>query len=75
MHLDQVATNLQQKAPQALLVVGTSPPDKNGHIKLHQFGLELLQSCHNALESGCNVCEVGNSTSDDQNLVLIFCIY
>jgi hypothetical protein len=55
---------------QTLLVVGTSTADPDLDLVLNQDGGELADGANDTLESGGNVGEVGNTTTDEEDLAL-----
>lgn len=54
--------------PQALLIVGTSTSNKDLDLELFQLDLKLLQGSDDAFERGGHVGEVGNASTNDQDL-------
>lgn len=56
---------------QALLVVGTGTTDPDLDLVLEQGGAVLPQSTDNTLESRCDVGEVSNTTTDEEDLALL----
>lgn len=57
--------------PQAFLVIRTSSSDENFDIVLDELGLELLEGFDNALERSGNVGEVGDATTNDEDLAFL----
>src|SRR5699024_4389770 len=55
---------------QTLLVVGTSTADPDLDLVLVEGSGDLPQSADDTLEGGSNVGEVGNTTTDEEDLAL-----
>lgn len=55
---------------ETLLVVGTSTADPDLDLVLVQDGGNFAESTDNTLECGCNVGEIGNTTTNEENLAL-----
>ena len=56
---------------ETLLVVGTSTTDPDLDVVLDEEGCDLPEGADDTLESGSNVGEVGNTTTDEENLALL----
>ena len=50
---------------EALLVVGAATTDEDADLVVDEGALVLLQGTNDALEGGCDVGEVGNTTTND----------
>jgi hypothetical protein len=55
---------------QSFLVVGTSTADPDGDLVLVELTCNFTDSLNDTLEGGSHVGEVGNTTTDEQNLTL-----
>ena len=55
---------------QTLLVVGTGTANPNLDLVLNQDGGELADGANDTLEGGGNVGEIGNTTTDEEDLAL-----
>ena len=56
---------------QTLLVVGAGTTDPDLDLVLKEEGCDFPQSANDTLEGRCDVGEVGNTTTDEQNLTLL----
>ena len=72
VHLDRHPERLAQQAHcfKTLLVVWPSSADKDPDIMSNQTRLVLLQGTDDAFEGCCNICKVGNATTDDEYFAL-----
>ncbi len=67
---DTQALSEQAHGLETLLVVGTSTTHEDLDLVVDELALELFKSADDALEGGSNIGEVGNASSNDEDLAL-----
>lgn len=72
VHFDTDAERLAKEAHglETLLVVGATTADENADGMVNERSPVLLKSADDALESRGDVCEVGDATTNDEDLTL-----
>ena len=67
---DAQALSEQAHGLETLLVVGAYATHEDLDLVVDELALELLEGADDTLEGGCNIGEVGNASSNDENLAL-----